>query len=125
MSTERRSEQRTWLSRSELQLELGKLAVRLAKAFERRQSAPDGRRRRARRLIDWFLDAGLRVLQKTQPLHRSYAIQRLSSMAETYELNLIGVDAWFAEQVASWRRRCDRAPLPLAGDSLLLTGGPR
>lgn len=111
MSVQRSAEKRTWLSRTELQLELGRLALWLMRSIERVGTHKRGRRWRARTIIDSFLEAGLALLQRTQPAHRPYAIERLAGLAETFELEIIGLENWLFEQVASWRRSCDRLPL--------------
>ncbi len=118
MSFQLQHEKRTWLSNSEIQLELGRLALKLTRADERRRVATRGTSTYPRTMVNWFLEASLGLVQKTRPIQRRYVIQRLATMAETFELHIIGLETWLLDQVASWRRRCDQIPMPTASSGL-------
>lgn len=89
-------------SRAELELELGRLALTLG----RLQAAHKGRPSRA---VSWpqpavneFLETCVRLLARTRRAHRGLLIERLSSMASSAELGIIGLEEWLREHPAPY-----------------------
>lgn len=98
-------------SRGELELELGKLALSLG----RLQAANKGQSRRGVRwpqpAINEFLETCLRLLARTRPSHRAMVVQRLSYLAASAELGIIGLEDWLQEQPSPHTTSDSRMPV--------------
>lgn len=88
--------QRT-LTRSELELELGKLALVLGRLQPRRNPSTGGMPTWPSPVIDGFLDACVRVLAQTRSAHRGWVIERLCHLAASAQLGIIGLNEWLAD----------------------------
>ena len=95
-------------TRSELELELGKMALACAKIrAERKVRVRPGDSRAA---TESFLEACARLLGHTRPSHRSFAVRRLCDLATTADLGLIGLAEWLDEHVPPPATTSDRHP---------------
>jgi hypothetical protein len=81
-----------YYSRGELELELGQLALLLA----RLRAAHQGRPRRGmawpQPAVNEFLEACIRILGRTRGAQRAVAVQRLCYLAPSAELGLVGLE---------------------------------
>lgn len=84
-------------SRGELELELGKLALTLARLQSGRRTGIDGVTVWPQSVIEGFLEACVRVLGHARPAHHAMAIDRLCAMATAANLGIIGLEEWLAE----------------------------
>lgn len=104
-------------TRGELELELGKLAVRLG----RLRASHGGR---ARRGVAWlqpavheFLDACVRLMSRTRSAHRGMLMQRLCHLAASAELELVGLPEWLEEQKSPYATTEFRVPANASGQA--------
>lgn len=88
------------LTRSELEIELGKLALVLERARPRGRATSGGMPTWPQPVIDGFLDACVRLLAQTRSAHRAWAIDRLCRLAVSAQLGIIGLPEWLGENAA-------------------------
>ena len=98
------------LSRGELELELAALALAVTRSARERSRRPRSAELLLATTVDAFLAAALRLLERTRRAHRSWLVGRLTEIAASAELGIIGFDEWLVSQEPAWRRTSDRWP---------------
>ena len=88
------------LSRGEIEIELGRLALLLGNATMSERACAARRAGRPHPMIRPFLDACATLLMRTQPHHRNFVIRRLDRLAAAVDLGIIGLDVWLADHGA-------------------------
>ncbi|WP_133479631.1 hypothetical protein [Cognatilysobacter segetis] len=105
------------LSRSELELELAALALAVARSAQERGRRPRSAEPLLAASVEAFLAASLRLLARTRRAHRGWLVGRLTEIAGSAELGIIGFDEWLASQEPQWRRTSDRMPVAVSRTS--------
>lgn len=96
------------LSRGELEIELGRLALVLGNAASSERAFAAKRAGLPHPVVGPFLDACAAVLQRTQPRHRAFAVRRLDRMATAAGLGFIGLDIWLGDDSCAQKRAGER-----------------
>ena len=99
------------LSRSELELELAALAVAVARSARERKQRPRAAEPLLAATVEAFLAAAIRLLARTRRTHRPWLVRRLTELAASAELGIIGFDEWLGSQEPHGRQTSDRWPV--------------
>lgn len=116
-------------SRSELEMELGRLALSLARQAPHRSGGTHPARPWPPEIVQQFLASCVGLLAAARPAHRAFVVARLVQIEATAGLGLIGLENWLTEQTPPWRTTSEHlqalVPASAASGESAARGRPR
>lgn len=98
MSEEGTRDARVYYTRSEVELELGRLVLSLGRLQATAKRDPRRGARGPQPAVSLFLETSTRLIAHTHSRQRRVLLQRLVEIAASAELGLIGLEEWLHDQ---------------------------